>query len=43
MYALMEMGYDSPDLPIGMVTNLHLKRCMYIQNTLFSSHLSNVI
>ncbi|KAJ1440675.1 WGR domain [Sesbania bispinosa] len=26
-YALMEMGYDSPDLPIGMVTNLHLKRC----------------
>lgn len=26
-YALMEMGYDSPDLPIGMVTYLHLKRC----------------
>ncbi|KAI4334250.1 hypothetical protein L6164_018962 [Bauhinia variegata] len=26
-YALMEMGYDSLDLPIGMVTNLHLKRC----------------
>ncbi|KAE9593134.1 Poly [ADP-ribose] polymerase 3 [Lupinus albus] len=26
-YALMEMGYDCPDLPIGMVTNLHLKRC----------------
>ncbi|KAL1361409.1 hypothetical protein HN51_009800 [Arachis hypogaea] len=26
-YALMEMGYDSPDLPIGMVTQLHLKRC----------------
>ncbi|XP_004506166.1 protein ADP-ribosyltransferase PARP3 [Cicer arietinum] len=26
-YALMEMGYDSPDLPIGMVTDLHLKRC----------------
>lgn len=26
-YALMEMGYDCPDLPIGMVTNLHLKKC----------------
>ncbi|XP_057534102.1 protein ADP-ribosyltransferase PARP3 isoform X1 [Amaranthus tricolor] len=26
-YALMEMGLDSPDLPIGMVTDLHLKRC----------------
>ncbi|XP_028756844.1 protein ADP-ribosyltransferase PARP3-like [Neltuma alba] len=26
-YALMEMAYDSPDLPVGMVTNLHLKRC----------------
>ncbi|KAL4398239.1 hypothetical protein AHAS_Ahas01G0272000 [Arachis hypogaea] len=23
----MEMGYDSPNLPIGMVTQLHLKRC----------------
>ncbi|XP_062171215.1 protein ADP-ribosyltransferase PARP3 [Alnus glutinosa] len=26
-YALMEMGHDSPDLPIGMVTTFHLKRC----------------
>ncbi|KAL1310004.1 hypothetical protein AAHE18_17G218300 [Arachis hypogaea] len=26
-YVLMEMGYDSPDLPIGMVAQLHLKRC----------------
>ncbi|XP_030505783.2 protein ADP-ribosyltransferase PARP3 [Cannabis sativa] len=26
-YAFMEMGLDSPDLPIGMVTDLHLKRC----------------
>ncbi|XP_010686033.2 protein ADP-ribosyltransferase PARP3 [Beta vulgaris subsp. vulgaris] len=26
-YALMEMGLDSPDLPVGMVTDLHLKRC----------------
>ncbi|XP_060169821.1 protein ADP-ribosyltransferase PARP3-like isoform X1 [Lycium barbarum] len=26
-YALMEMGYDSPEVPIGMVTDLHLKRC----------------
>ncbi|KAF3618000.1 Poly [ADP-ribose] polymerase 3 [Capsicum annuum] len=26
-YALVEMGYDSPEVPIGMVTDLHLKRC----------------
>ncbi|URE26762.1 PADR1 (NUC008) domain [Musa troglodytarum] len=26
-YAMMEMGYDCPDLPMGMVTDLHLKRC----------------
>ncbi|KAJ8551988.1 hypothetical protein K7X08_028431 [Anisodus acutangulus] len=26
-YALMEMGYDSPEVPVGMVTDLHLKRC----------------
>ncbi|KAJ7947980.1 Poly [ADP-ribose] polymerase [Quillaja saponaria] len=26
-YALMEMGYDPPDLPIGMVSDIHLKRC----------------
>uniref|UniRef100_A0A6V7Q1C4 Poly [ADP-ribose] polymerase n=1 Tax=Ananas comosus var. bracteatus TaxID=296719 RepID=A0A6V7Q1C4_ANACO len=26
-YALMEMGYDAPDLPVGMLTDLHLKRC----------------
>ncbi|KAG7950563.1 hypothetical protein I3843_13G120700 [Carya illinoinensis] len=26
-YALMEMGYDHPDLPIGMVTTFHLKKC----------------
>ncbi|XP_021716389.1 poly [ADP-ribose] polymerase 3-like [Chenopodium quinoa] len=26
-YALMELGLDSPDMPIGMVTDLHLKRC----------------
>ncbi|KAL5579914.1 hypothetical protein UlMin_012356 [Ulmus minor] len=26
-YALMEMGMDSPDLPIGMVSDIHLKRC----------------
>ncbi|XP_010520428.1 PREDICTED: poly [ADP-ribose] polymerase 3 isoform X2 [Tarenaya hassleriana] len=26
-YALMELGLDPPDLPIGMVTDLHLKRC----------------
>ncbi|POO01272.1 Poly [ADP-ribose] polymerase [Trema orientale] len=26
-YALMEMGLDSPDIPIGIVSNVHLKRC----------------
>uniref|UniRef100_A0A7N0U785 Poly [ADP-ribose] polymerase n=1 Tax=Kalanchoe fedtschenkoi TaxID=63787 RepID=A0A7N0U785_KALFE len=26
-YALMEMGLDSPDLPMGMLSELHLKRC----------------
>ncbi|CAA0810685.1 Poly [Striga hermonthica] len=26
-YALMEMGLDFPDLPLGMVTDIHLKRC----------------
>ncbi|KAM3692862.1 hypothetical protein ACJW31_08G121200 [Castanea mollissima] len=26
-YALMEIGHDPPDLPIGMVTDFHLKRC----------------
>jgi hypothetical protein len=25
-YALTEMGHDVPDLPIGMLTDLHLKR-----------------
>ncbi|KAL9171429.1 hypothetical protein ABFS82_04G208100 [Erythranthe guttata] len=26
-YALMETGLDFPDLPLGMVTDIHLKRC----------------
>ncbi|CAL9169593.1 unnamed protein product [Musa hybrid cultivar] len=26
-YAMMEMGYDCPDLPVGTVTDLHLERC----------------
>ncbi|KAK6163580.1 hypothetical protein DH2020_000444 [Rehmannia glutinosa] len=26
-YALMEMGLDFPDLPLGMITDIHLKRC----------------
>ncbi|KAK4492261.1 hypothetical protein RD792_003064 [Penstemon davidsonii] len=26
-YALMEMGIDTPDLPVGILTNVHLKRC----------------
>ncbi|KAK4339208.1 hypothetical protein RND71_040670 [Anisodus tanguticus] len=26
-YALMELGHDSPEIPIGMLTDLHLRRC----------------
>ncbi|GLU19202.1 hypothetical protein SLE2022_354640 [Rubroshorea leprosula] len=26
-YALMEMGLDAPDLPMGMLSSVHLKRC----------------
>ncbi|KAM7528114.1 hypothetical protein LguiB_031524 [Lonicera macranthoides] len=26
-YALLEMGHDAPDLPMGMLSNLHLQRC----------------
>ncbi|WOL15509.1 hypothetical protein Cni_G24290 [Canna indica] len=26
-YATMEMGYDSPDMPLGMLTDQHLKIC----------------
>ncbi|KAG6436404.1 hypothetical protein SASPL_101302 [Salvia splendens] len=26
-YAMMEMGLDFPELPLGMVTEMHLKRC----------------
>ncbi|XVF19728.1 hypothetical protein REPUB_Repub11eG0136000 [Reevesia pubescens] len=26
-YALMEMDLDAPDLPMGMLSNVHLKRC----------------
>ncbi|KAJ0976738.1 hypothetical protein J5N97_012212 [Dioscorea zingiberensis] len=26
-YAMMEMGHDSPDLPMGMLSESHLKRC----------------
>ncbi|PWA56584.1 poly [Artemisia annua] len=26
-YALMEMGLDAPDLPVAMLTDLHIKRC----------------
>ncbi|CAN8244292.1 unnamed protein product [Cochlearia groenlandica] len=26
-YALMELGLDPPDLPMGMLTDTHLKRC----------------
>ncbi|XP_060197046.1 protein ADP-ribosyltransferase PARP3-like isoform X3 [Lycium barbarum] len=26
-YALMELGHDSPEIPTGMLTDLHLRRC----------------
>ncbi|KAG8644745.1 hypothetical protein MANES_11G160900v8 [Manihot esculenta] len=26
-YAMMEMGLDPPDLPVGMLSNVHLRRC----------------
>lgn len=26
-YAMMEMGLDPPDLPMGMLSNVHLRRC----------------
>ncbi|KAJ0670693.1 putative NAD(+) ADP-ribosyltransferase [Helianthus annuus] len=26
-YALMELGHDAPDLPMAMLTDLHIKRC----------------
>ncbi|KAB2606499.1 poly [ADP-ribose] polymerase 3 [Pyrus ussuriensis x Pyrus communis] len=26
-YVLMEMGYDPPELPMGMLSDVHLKRC----------------
>lgn len=32
----MEMGHDSPDLPIGMVTTFHLNRCKKTSHSLLS-------
>ncbi|KAL9391192.1 hypothetical protein Peur_015112 [Populus x canadensis] len=26
-YTMMEMGFDSPDLPMGMLSNFHMERC----------------
>lgn len=26
-YAMMELGLDPPDLPMGMLSDVHLKRC----------------
>ncbi|KAM3398092.1 hypothetical protein P3S68_001606 [Capsicum galapagoense] len=26
-YALMELGHDSPEIPMGMLTDFHLRRC----------------
>lgn len=33
-YAMMEMGLDFPELPLGMVTETHLKRCKSFSNSL---------
>lgn len=30
----MEMGLDAPDLPIGMLSNVHLNRCKNLLNLL---------
>ena len=29
-YALMEMGLDAPDLPVAMLTDLHIKICTFM-------------
>ncbi|KAG6763064.1 hypothetical protein POTOM_033596 [Populus tomentosa] len=44
MYAMMEMGLDSPDLPMGMVSDLHLERCKdfpFVSTLSFSFSLAN--
>lgn len=38
-YALMEMGLDFPELPLGMVTDLHLKRCKASLNSYYVLHI----
>ncbi|MCD7468821.1 hypothetical protein HAX54_007319 [Datura stramonium] len=45
-YALVEMGCDSPEVPIGMVTDLHLKRCeeilqQFVEKLKFSTETGN--
>ncbi|TQD82842.1 hypothetical protein C1H46_031589 [Malus baccata] len=32
-YALMEMGYDPPELPMRMLSDVHLKRCKELPRT----------
>ncbi|KAL8217138.1 hypothetical protein R6Q57_023975 [Mikania cordata] len=29
-YALMELGLDAPELPVAMLTNLHIKICEFL-------------
>lgn len=36
-YALMEMGLDAPDLPMGMLTDVHLKRCKKVASHILVS------
>lgn len=43
-YAMMEMGLDSPDLPMGMLSDLHLERCKgfpFVSTLSFSFSLTN--
>ena len=39
----MEIGHDPPDLPIGMVTDFHLKRCIKPRSGSSSISLSSTL
>lgn len=41
-YALMEMGLDLPDMPVGMVTDLHVKRCNLHHLAFFNIYLEHL-
>jgi len=39
----MELGLDPPDLPMGMLTDIHLKRCKAWWSKLFGYHFAITI